>query len=99
MREEPLIEALASESWQASEWYRRSMPKKVDLEIVCDSDPEKASVIVNDVPVSFNQRHRRFAPRHVLHDTSGKSVDNTDSRVRETFGFDWFSAVSREDPQ
>ena len=61
------IEALRSEPWQASPWFRRRhLEPTVALELVadCAADDPRAE-LVRDEPLSFDPHHRQWAWRSV----------------------------------
>jgi len=74
-----LEDALKSQEWQAHEWYmkrKRSEPI-VNLEVVLDVPFESTgSFIRKDIPLSFNEKHRRYGLRSLASDIKGASVDN-----------------------
>jgi len=57
-----LADALESEPWQASKWYKEcSEVNPVNLKIITDTDDiSHTDLSVRDVPVSFNQTHRKY---------------------------------------
>ncbi|MBT2544989.1 type I-E CRISPR-associated protein Cas5/CasD [Streptomyces sp. ISL-44] len=63
------VEALRTEDWQASEWYRkqRRTDPSVTLTILgeCTAGSGLADTL-RDQPVSFDPRHRRYALRSVV---------------------------------
>jgi CRISPR system Cascade subunit CasD len=61
-----LDEALRDVPWQASEWYRRTVPdqRRHRLHVLADSPPgQEPEWTLRDEPVSFDPRHRRYALR------------------------------------
>jgi CRISPR system Cascade subunit CasD len=74
IRETPLEEALCTEPWLASEWYcrqvRRRDPKTLLLPLALDSDSTDTMRRL-DLPLSFSQKHRRYAYRYI----NEKTVD------------------------
>jgi CRISPR system Cascade subunit CasD len=70
IRQQALREALTSEIWLASEWYKRKMNRKslLSLTLVCDAD-QPGALRRRDVPVSFNQTHRKYTFRNVEYAT------------------------------
>jgi CRISPR system Cascade subunit CasD len=74
----PLREALTSEIWLASEWYKKKIFKSkmnetsskmnetssLSLTLVCDAE-RPGALYRRDVPVSFDQTHRKYAFRSV----------------------------------
>ncbi|MEU5871738.1 type I-E CRISPR-associated protein Cas5/CasD [Glycomyces sp. NPDC047369] len=75
----PLEEAIAGQPWLAAPHHRHRSPSRVDLEIVRDAGPGEQGDAVQDVPVSFDPRHRRYEWRQVIHDRV--VVDNPESRL------------------
>ncbi|PRY60956.1 type I-E CRISPR-associated protein Cas5/CasD [Glycomyces artemisiae] len=75
----PLEEAIAGQPWLARAHHRRRSPRRVDLEIVRDAGTGEQGDAVQDVPVSFDPRHRRYEWRQVVHDRI--VVDNPESRL------------------
>lgn len=67
VRDLSLLQALEGEPWQACEWFRKKRGSKaVRLTIVYDAGPdETGSFLRRDLPVSFDQRHRKYAFRMV----------------------------------
>ncbi|MEU6246551.1 type I-E CRISPR-associated protein Cas5/CasD [Glycomyces sp. NPDC047010] len=76
----PLEEAIAAQPWLAAAHHRHRCPPRVDLEVVRDARPGEQGDAVQDVPVSFDPRHRRYAWRQVVPDSV--TVDNPGSRLR-----------------
>ena len=68
MREKNWGQALTEEPWIASQWYRKSAPRKnlAYLEIVRDAADGETGYSVHDVPVSFNPVRRRYGYRDVV---------------------------------
>ncbi|MCY0931657.1 type I-E CRISPR-associated protein Cas5/CasD [Streptomyces sp. H27-H1] len=63
------VAALRTERWQASPWYReqRRREESVTLTVLADAaTADGPGDSVNDHPVSFDPRHRRYAPRSVV---------------------------------
>ncbi|MDR1615602.1 MAG: type I-E CRISPR-associated protein Cas5/CasD [Syntrophomonadaceae bacterium] len=61
MRDSGLLNALCDEPWQANDWYKREHEGSIDLEIIFDA-PD--GIIYQDIPLSFNQQHRRYGFRY-----------------------------------
>lgn len=61
---EDIRQALNSETWHASEWYRRRY-RYPDLEIVCDAEKGESITTQSDLPLSFSREGRRYANRAV----------------------------------
>lgn len=69
LRERDLRQALEEEPWQACEWFQKKQKNlgEVKLTIVCDAQPnEQGAFLRRDLPVSFDQRHRRYGFRMVM---------------------------------
>lgn len=70
-------QALESEPWRASAWYRRRyLDRTPQLEIVCDAAEGESSINQMDLPLTFSQRERRYAGRAVHR----YRIDNPDNR-------------------
>jgi len=56
--------------WQASDWYRKTQPKIVPLEIIYDALilENHFGEIQRDLPVSFDQSYRQYALRGIKRD-------------------------------
>jgi CRISPR system Cascade subunit CasD len=78
LRKQELRQALEEEPWQASQWYQAEQKKRlnhVKLTIVCDAQPdEKDAFLRRDLPVSFDQRHRRYDFRMVIDTAEALSI-------------------------
>ncbi len=74
IHEGTLEEVLSNFEWQASDWYRRRKADKVRLEIITDC--QDGILQLNDMPLSFDQRERRFRRRNVRRWFSDKIIDN-----------------------
>jgi CRISPR system Cascade subunit CasD len=61
-----LEDALRKENWIASGWYKRNAPDPVKLELMIDAH-RGAQIVstVRDLPLSFDQTHRRYGFRDV----------------------------------
>ena len=68
VRDRVLWQALEEEPWQACEWYQNKIKAEtIKLTIVCDAQPnEPGAFLRRDLPVSFDQRHRRYEFRTVI---------------------------------
>lgn len=74
-----LEEALSSEPWQASRWYRRTRPAQVELVISRDCLPgEVAHESARDLPLSFDPAFRQYGWRDVVHER-GPAIENPDA--------------------
>lgn len=61
-----LLEALHEEPWLVSDWARRREDAEVHLRIVADADDASTNVYFQrDIPLSFDQSHRKFGFRRV----------------------------------
>ena len=73
IREESLLDALSNEPWLASKYMQKKAPLEIKLPIFTDADMEDGNVIYQmDLPISFSQKHRKFAPRAVIEHDSVK---------------------------
>lgn len=63
---EPVLRDLDRAPWLAADWYREKAPTDVRLPIYRDAAPDEAGEAVQDVPVSFDPRHRRYSTRKVV---------------------------------
>ena len=69
-----LLDALREEPWLVSEWHRKKAQPGTRLPIVVDGSEQDESVFYQrDIPLSFDQTHRRFGFRRV----SGSEEVNT----------------------
>lgn len=65
-RGKTLLEALHEEPWLMSEWAQRREDAQVHLRIVTDADDiSPGAYFQRDVPLSFDQSHRKFGFRRV----------------------------------
>jgi CRISPR system Cascade subunit CasD len=61
-----LLEALREEPWLVSDWAKKKEAPQVRLRIVTDAaEKDINAYFQRDVPVSFNQTHRKFGFRRV----------------------------------
>jgi CRISPR system Cascade subunit CasD len=61
-----LEDALREENWIASDWYKRRAPDPVRLELVIDAPyGEEVVSTIRDMPLSFDQSHRRYGFRNI----------------------------------
>ena len=79
LRERALRQAIEDEPWQASKWYQNKIQRKqsvpVKLTIVCDAQPHEPDAFLRrDLPVSFDQRHRRYDFRMVIDTADALSI-------------------------
>lgn len=58
-------EVLRNADWRAAEWYRRTQPDPVHLELTYDADSDEAGDMVRDVPISFDSERREYGWRRV----------------------------------
>src|SRR5690554_4790008 len=78
-----LLEALRQEPWLVSEWAKRGETSKVQLRIVMDAtDNETITYFQRDVPISFDQSHRKFGFRRVSESISQVDCSQTDSSTQ-----------------
>lgn len=61
-------DALTHEAWIAAPWYKHAFASKIhSLEIRCDArDDDSTAVLQDDIPISFSQKRRLYATRHVV---------------------------------
>jgi len=65
-----LMEALREEPWVVSDWAKRREETEVRLRIVTDVETTDVNAYFQrDVPLSFNQSHRKFVFRRILEST------------------------------
>lgn len=76
--------ALRAEPWQASRPHRASRSRTVYLPIFRDARAGETGVEQRDVPVSFDQQHRKYDWRTVV-ESVPVEVDNPDGRVDDPF--------------
>lgn len=75
-----LLEALREETWLVSDWAKKREAPQVRLRIVTDAGEEAPNTYFQrDLPVTFDQTHRRFGFRRVFEPTS-LIVSNSYSR-------------------
>lgn len=74
-----LDSALRQQDWLARDWHRRRRPKRVHLPIYRDAAEGERGDSQRDVPISFDQRHRRYSWREVV-TAEPVVVDNPDGR-------------------
>jgi len=81
-----LLEALQDEPWLLSEWLRVKKNYQVHLRIVAEAGADvetdvepRGSYFQRDLPLSFDQTHRKFGFRHVF-EFESQSVYNPLSR-------------------
>ncbi|MDO4257410.1 MAG: type I-E CRISPR-associated protein Cas5/CasD [Kocuria sp.] len=71
--------------WLASEWYRKESAKVVYLPLARDARSGEVGETVQDVPVSFDPRHRLYDARAVVRPTPVR-IENPDGvDVRDDF--------------
>lgn len=79
-RGKTLLEALHEEPWLVSDWAQRREAAEVHLRIVTDADDlSRNAYFQRDVPLSFDQNHRKFGFRRVCEATP-LVVSNSASR-------------------
>ncbi len=67
-----LLEALGSEPWQASSWFKQRQRNSIRLEIEMDGEalgPSQRIYFQRDLPLTFDQRNRRYGFRQVCSTT------------------------------
>jgi CRISPR system Cascade subunit CasD len=74
-----LSEALREEPWLVSDWARKREPPEVRLRIVTDAGMNGKVYFQRDVPISFDQTHRKFGFRGVS-ESAPLAFPNPDSR-------------------
>lgn len=86
VRAGPLPKLLRDMEWQASEWYRRSRGKQVDLDILVDADldPTAPTHSSRDNPVSFDPSRRDYQWRSVARSAPVR-MDNPGGRAEPDF--------------
>lgn len=72
------VDALRQARWFASSAYRRTRPRQVELPIFRDARDGESGDPHQDVPISFDQSHRKYGWRDVVHDEHGADMDNPD---------------------
>lgn len=83
LRERDLRQALEEEPWQASEWFQKKPREQVKLTLICDAQPnEQGAFLRRDLPVSFDQRHRRYDFR-MVRDTAEAIAIRSPQRMTE----------------
>ncbi|WP_291792984.1 type I-E CRISPR-associated protein Cas5/CasD [Brevibacterium sp.] len=84
LRDVPAVQALREAPWFASNAHRRTRPKNLVLPIYRDAMPgeEQDGDPRQDVPLSFDQRHRRYGWRTVVEDETGAPIANPDGTAR-----------------
>lgn len=74
--DKPAVEALQTHTtWHATKDYMRTCGEKVTLPIYRDAKPGEMGESLQDVPVSFDPKHRKYAWRTVVQRESA-TVDN-----------------------
>ncbi len=70
-RNKTLVEALCEEPWLVSDWAQKREATEVHLRIVTDADDLSTSAYFQrDIPLSFDQDHRKFGFRRVCESPS-----------------------------
>lgn len=75
------VEALRSAPWRASRAHRRTRPRDVRLPIFRDGELGERGETRQDVPISFDQEHRRYGWRTVVADEEGALVENPEGKT------------------
>lgn len=79
-----LVDALREEPWLVSEWQRKKARSSVRLRIVIDgSEQDESAFYQRDIPLSFDQTHRRFGYRRVS-ESALSSMPAHDALISET---------------
>lgn len=76
IREADAVTALRDEPWHASRSHRRTRPRSLTLPILRDGAPHEEGEAHQDVPLSFDQRDRRYGWRTVVQDDHGAEIEN-----------------------
>lgn len=78
LRDVPALQALKEAPWFASAEHRKTRPEVLTLPVFRDAFPgeERDGDPRQDVPISFDQRHRRYGWRVVVQDERGVEVAN-----------------------
>lgn len=85
-RSKTLLQALREEPWLVSEWAQRREDADVQLRIVTDADDiSSGAYYQRDVPLSFDQSHRKFGFRRVREATP-LAIYNSASRYSKKEG-------------
>ena len=106
LRDSSLLEALTSEPWLASKWYRRRHREGRAIEVLLDKDAVPEGAHTNDVrgsrdvPLSFDPRHREYSFRDIeRHMVRVKDKASTGSAaVRSDVGEDHHDPMAELDP-
>ncbi len=85
--DDDLVPALKNESWHASLWHQRRLPKSVALPIAVDAAPGQLGDTIRDVPLSFDSTRREYGWRMVTTDHVTVPNPNGDDSP------DWFAAL------
>lgn len=76
--------ALRSLPWQAHASHRSTRSLHVSLPVFRDAEAHETGVEVQDVPISFDQRHRRYGWRTVV-EADPVEIENTEGRDDDPF--------------
>lgn len=69
IRNQNLLQAIEEEEWLASDWYQKKQSYQLKCSIVRDADPnEQGTYLQRDVPVSFDQKNRRYGFRYISYE-------------------------------
>ena len=106
LRDASLLEALTSEPWLASKWYRKRHREGGEIEVLLDKDAVPEGEHTNDVrgsrdvPLSFDPRHREYSFRDIeRHMVRVKDKASTGSAaVRSDVGEDHHDPMAELDP-
>lgn len=78
---ESALRDLSAAPWLASKWHRMESAQRVFLPLARDARPGEAGENVQDVPVSFDPRHRTYSSRGVMR-PDPVVVENLQGRVQ-----------------
>lgn len=70
------VTALRDAPWHASATHRKTRPVALQLPIFRDGRPDEEGEAHQDVPVSFDQAHRRYGWRMVVQEREGAEIRN-----------------------
>lgn len=70
------VTALREAPWHASPSHRRTRPTTLELPLFRDGMPGEEGEARQDIPLSFDQAHRRYGWRTVVREEVGAKVDN-----------------------
>jgi CRISPR system Cascade subunit CasD len=94
-----LEQALREQPWQASQWYQRRLKKleSVSLDMTADAPfGAVGSFARRDLPLTFNQEHRRYAFRSLRSDVGAVLVKNPERGTSDATDISHYE--TRHDP-